>query len=110
MILIISEPDDATTDAVINWLKYFNVDYLRINNTNIFDFLRLNKDNEGKLLLNSNSRKQFKAKFKNYSFKLKSEEWNQKEFQNHFLPLIAFVNHADTFGLRYKTIEMIKTG
>ena len=33
MILIISEPGDATTDAVINWLKYFNVNYLRINNT-----------------------------------------------------------------------------
>ena len=44
------------------------------------------------------------------SFKLKSEEWNQKEFQNHVLPLIAFVNHADTFGLRHKTIEMMKTG
>lgn len=47
MILIISEPDDATTDSVINWLKYFNIEYLRINNTNIFEFIRLNIDNAG---------------------------------------------------------------
>lgn len=49
MILLISEPDDATTDAVINWLKYYNVEYLRINNTNVFEFLRLNIDNAGKI-------------------------------------------------------------
>lgn len=49
MILIISEPDNATTDNVINWLKYFNVKYLRINNTNIFDFFNLTINNEGEI-------------------------------------------------------------
>jgi len=49
MILIISEPGDATTDAVINWLKYFNVNYLRINNTNRFDFSNLSMNYDGKI-------------------------------------------------------------
>ncbi len=47
MLLIISEPDDATTDNVINWLKYYNVNYFRINNTNFFDFFRLYIDENG---------------------------------------------------------------
>lgn len=49
MILIISEPDDATTDSVINWLKYYNVEYLRINNTNVFDFFKLTINADGNI-------------------------------------------------------------
>jgi retron-type reverse transcriptase len=57
-----------------------------------------------KTWLNGESRKRFITKINNYNYKLKSEEWNQQEFQNHVLPLIAFVKHADTYGLRQKIV------
>jgi RNA-directed DNA polymerase len=60
------------------------------------------------ILLNHRSRKRFKTKLKYYTQKLNNEDWNQKEYQSHVLPLIAFVKHADTFGFRMKHI--INTG
>lgn len=37
-ILILSEESDGTTDRVISWIKYFGVDYLRLNNTSELKF------------------------------------------------------------------------
>ena len=62
------------------------------------------------VLLNNRSCKRFKTKMKRYTYKLSHEEWNQNEYQAHVLPLIAFVKHANTFRLRTKYNEMIKTG
>ena len=62
------------------------------------------------ILLNSNSRNRFKNKLKQYANKLINAEWNQAEYQTHILPLIAFTKHADTFNLRTKYNEMMKTG
>ncbi len=62
------------------------------------------------VLLNNSSRKRFKAKLKQYTYKLNSSEWNQAEYQAHVLPLIAFAKHANTFNLRTKYNEMMKTG
>ena len=62
------------------------------------------------VLLNNRSCKRFKTKLKLYANKINHEDWSQKEYQAHVLPLIAFVKHANTFSLRTKYIEMIKTG
>lgn len=64
MILIISQIDDGPTVHVIKWLKYYNVNYIRINREDtvylekmeINDFgdididIRLNKDKIIKLI------------------------------------------------------------
>ena len=62
------------------------------------------------VLLNNRSRKRFKTKMKQYTYKLNNEEWSQIEYQAHVLPLIAFVKHANTFSLRTKYVELINTG
>src|SRR5574344_1066149 len=62
------------------------------------------------VLLNNSSLKRFKAKLKQYTYKLNNAEWNQAEYQAHVLPLIAFAKHANTFNLRTKYNEMMKTG
>lgn len=62
------------------------------------------------VLLNNSSRKRFKAKLKQYAYKLNNAEWNQAEYQAHVLPLIAFAKHANTFNLRTKYNKMMKTG
>ena len=48
MILIISENDDASTDQVLEWLRYYKIKFLRINNNNFFDFFHLAIDSVGK--------------------------------------------------------------
>jgi len=62
------------------------------------------------VLLNNSSRKRFKAKLKQYTYKLNNAQWNQAEYQAHVLPLIAFAKHANTFNLRTKYNEMMNTG
>jgi len=62
------------------------------------------------ILLNNRSCKRFKTKLKLYANKLNHEEWSQNEYQAYILPLISFVKHANTFNLRTKYVEMIKTG
>lgn len=63
-----------------------------------------------KILLTNNSRKRFKSKLKQYTYNLNNAEWNQAEYQAHVLPLISFAKYANTFNLRTKCNEMIKTG
>ena len=36
---------------------------------------------------------------------LESGKWNQYEYQQHVIPLLAFVQYADTVDLRKKTIN-----
>ncbi len=62
------------------------------------------------VLLNNSSRNRFKAKLKQYAYKLNNAEWNQAEYQAHVLPLIAFAKHANTFNLRTKYNEEMKQG
>ncbi|MDD3858960.1 MAG: reverse transcriptase domain-containing protein [Bacteroidales bacterium] len=63
-----------------------------------------------KVLLNGESRNRFVVKMKNYYFKLNTNVWDQKEYQNHVIPLIAFINHANSFGLRQKLMQTIENG
>ncbi len=51
------------------------------------------------VLLNNCSRKRFKTKMKQYTYKLNNSEWNQAEYQAHILALIAFAKHANTYKL-----------
>lgn len=52
--------------------------------------------------LNKNSKKRFKAKSKHYESLLENGEWDQKTYQHHIIPLLAFTKHAKTFGFRKK--------
>jgi len=63
-----------------------------------------------KIFLNNNSRKRFKSKLAHYTKKLNNAEWSQSEYQSHVLPLIAFAKHANTYKLRAKYVEKMKTG
>lgn len=50
--------------------------------------------------LTQTSKRRFIKKFLLYEDKLNREEWSQKEYQNHILPLLSFVQKADTYNLR----------
>lgn len=63
-----------------------------------------------KTLLGNNSKKRFKSKLQHFNLKLNNQEWNQKEYQSHVLPLFAFVQHADTFMLRKNQLKHIENG
>lgn len=47
MILIISEPNDYSTDEVLRWLKYYNIEYTRINYTDPVCINNFKIDEEG---------------------------------------------------------------
>ena len=54
--------------------------------------------------LNSNSKKRFIRKYKKYTSNLEQGVWTEKQYQEHILPLFAFLLHADTKSLRKKII------
>ncbi len=54
--------------------------------------------------LNKRSKKRFIEKFKEYESNLKHGYWTQREYQEHILPLFAFVMYADTLELRKNII------
>jgi retron-type reverse transcriptase len=49
--------------------------------------------------LNKRSKQRLFSKFNQYCIKNEHNEWSQKEYANHILPLIAFVQYANTKGL-----------
>ncbi|MGZ2368703.1 RNA-directed DNA polymerase [Ancylomarina sp. YFZ004] len=53
-----------------------------------------------KTTLTHSSKKRFVSKTKLYEYKFKKNIWSQTEYQQHILPLLAFVYHADTKALR----------
>ena len=55
--------------------------------------------------LNKRSKIRFKTKMAQCEENLESWRWNQYEYQQHVLPLFAFVQYADTASLRKKTIS-----
>jgi RNA-directed DNA polymerase len=58
-----------------------------------------------KIKLAHRSRFRFIKKFKEYRKNLKENVWSQKDFQQHIMPLFAFVEKADSKGFRKKCIE-----
>ncbi len=58
-----------------------------------------------KILLNGRSKKRFIKKMKTYQKKVELNLWNQKDYQTHILPLLAFAKKANTFGLRKTVIK-----
>ena len=63
-----------------------------------------------KLRLNKTSCKRFISKTKEYTEKRNPEIWDQKKFQEHILPLFAFVKKANTHGFRRKLLERLDQG
>lgn len=57
-----------------------------------------------KMLLNANSKKRFKKKYKLYTTYFKNGIWTEIDYQKHCLPLFAFLLHADTLNLRKNII------
>ena len=56
------------------------------------------------ILLNHRSKTRFKAKLVNCLKQLEEGNWSEKKFQEHTLPLFAFLNHAHTMNLRKSLI------
>lgn len=57
-----------------------------------------------KLLLNARSKHRFSMKMKRYQEFLEQGLWDEQRYQAHILPLLAFVRHAYTKGLRGKML------
>jgi len=53
-----------------------------------------------RVMLTQISKRRFIRKFLNCESKLSDNEWSQKEYQSHILPLLSFAKKADTFKLR----------
>lgn len=59
---------------------------------------------KNRVMLSNQSKKRFVGKFKRYTYYLNHELWNEKVYQRHILPLLAFANHADTKSLRTRLL------
>lgn len=57
-----------------------------------------------KIELSHRSKFRFIRKLKFYEEKLQGEEWEQRDYQRHILPLLAFTTHAQSLGFRKKII------
>jgi len=56
------------------------------------------------LRLNSNSKKRFIFKYNKYTSYLEKNIWTEQKYQQHILPLFAFLQQADTKSLRKNII------
>ncbi len=52
--------------------------------------------------LNKRSKIRFRVKMAEYIENLNSGKWNEAQFQEHILPLLAFIKYADTLNFRKK--------
>ena len=53
-----------------------------------------------KIRLGKVAKRRFRQKLFLFRINLLKSKWNNIEYQKHLLPLLSFVKHADTFGLR----------
>jgi hypothetical protein len=60
---------------------------------------------DGEIRLAARSKRRFKKKMLIYHAKLARGEWSQADFQLHVLPLLAYVQKANTTGLRAAVLE-----
>ncbi len=61
-----------------------------------------------KMLLNSRSKKRFRSKIIEYQDNLENGIWNENKYIEHVTPLMAFVNHAYSKGLRSNILKMVR--
>jgi hypothetical protein len=59
-----------------------------------------------KTRLRKTNKQRFEAKFSEYNALLCSGEWSQQEYQQHILPLLAFVRYADSRKLLSKNLPV----
>jgi ATP-GRASP peptide maturase of grasp-with-spasm system len=83
--LIISEENDSTTEIVIRWIKYFEADFLRINDTSILelDFISIDEESEDV---------QFQFNNKKYCLSDFTSYWYRRGRLNFNFPKIAMSN------------------
>lgn len=62
-----------------------------------------------RVMLGRNSKQRFKRKYKRYCENLAKEIWNEKDFQEHVLPLLAYVIHADSLQWRRQFFQREQT-
>jgi RNA-directed DNA polymerase len=60
-----------------------------------------------KINLALRSRTRFIKKIRIYDLNLKSEIWSETEYQNHVLPLLSFVKHANSREFRVQVLKRI---
>ena len=61
------------------------------------------------IILNSRSKNRFKEKFRDYAIKLEKDQWTQKDYHSHILPLLSFAKHAYTKKLRVNLLTKFET-
>ena len=65
---------------------------------------------ENTVRLNKHSKQRFYVKMNYYNQLLNRGIWEQKEFANHVLPLVAFTQYANAHELRTKHLASMETG
>ncbi len=55
--------------------------------------------------LNQRSKQRFKSKLRIYTENLKTGKWNQFQYQQHILPLLSFIEYADTLNFRKNVLN-----
>lgn len=65
---------------------------------------------ENTIRLNKHSKQRFFRKMSTYDALLNSGKWQQKEFGDHVLPLVAFTRYASAHELRLNHMNRMETG
>ncbi len=60
-----------------------------------------------KTTLTKRSKMRFVKKAKKYNHYLQTQQWTPEEYQKHILPLLAYIRHAQTKGLRQKVFKTL---
>ena len=58
-----------------------------------------------KILLNKLSCKRFVEKYSDYEDKFTNNEWDEREYQSHLMPLLSFTQHAYSKRFRKEILE-----
>lgn len=58
--------------------------------------------------LSGRSKKRFRRKLLEYNRKLSTGKWHEQTYQEHILPLLAFVNHATSKNFRQSCLDLMR--
>ena len=59
-------------------------------------------------LLSGRSKRRFRSKLLDYDSKLKRGDWSEADYKEHILPLLSFVNHAESYSFRQSCLNITK--
>ena len=63
-----------------------------------------------RLQLSGRSKKRFRTKFLEYEGLLDNDTWTQSDYQEHILPLLSFVQHAESKAFRKACLQIHTKG